>query len=356
MYFKQIIDEIGDSLNDTCSKWAGDNSSRVKEAVNEFLFLDFLTLLSWDFLQKDGLVTTVAEYITGTVTVTNGSASVTGSGTTFTSGMVGRRILPSGSNKSYKITGYGSATSLTIESAYEGTTVSGVNYSIAKDRIDLPRWIDDPKRIYRIVDRDNNKVLTQLSRQDMERAYGAKGNVQDPNFYSPAPRVRTSYSTGTVAASSNSSVLTGTSTAWTSSGIEQFDLIRIGNYVYTVSSVDSDTQITLVDLTQETILAGTAYSAVVDRWQVDFYPMPKNLRSYQVVALQLIPRLVNAYDVPILPDNWHYILVKGGRVKMLKHNQDSNYTVEQEELIGILKRFISQNNRENDRTERFSIT
>lgn len=68
-------------------------------------------------------------YITGTVTVTNGSTAVTGSGTTFTAGMVGKAFRVAGDTKFYTVASYVSATSITINT-YTGTTGSGKSYVI----------------------------------------------------------------------------------------------------------------------------------------------------------------------------------------------------------------------------------
>lgn len=76
-----------------------------------------------------------AKYTTGTIAVTNGSATVTGSGTTFTAAMVGRYLqitAATGDGLWYKVSGYGSATSITLENYYQGTTVSGVAYQVAE--------------------------------------------------------------------------------------------------------------------------------------------------------------------------------------------------------------------------------
>lgn len=76
---------------------------------------------------------TNAAYTTGTISVTNGSATVTGSGTswsTTTNAEVGEYIqLPD--DKWYKITEIGSDTSLTIEATYYGSTASGESYVIS---------------------------------------------------------------------------------------------------------------------------------------------------------------------------------------------------------------------------------
>src|SRR4029077_5909649 len=68
-------------------------------------------------------------YTTGTFSVTQGSTTVTGSGTTWTATMVGRSILLG--DLWYEITAVGGVTSLTIGSAYTGTSLSGENYAIA---------------------------------------------------------------------------------------------------------------------------------------------------------------------------------------------------------------------------------
>lgn len=76
---------------------------------------------------------TNANYSTGTITVTNASATVTGSGTswaTTTNAEVGEYIqLPD--TKWYRITNIASNTSLTIEVAYQASTLAGQSYTIS---------------------------------------------------------------------------------------------------------------------------------------------------------------------------------------------------------------------------------
>lgn len=77
----------------------------------------------------------VAAYSTGTISVTNGSATVTGSGTTFTANMVNRYFkvnAEGGDGLWYKIAAYTGATSITLENVYEGNNISGAAYKIAQ--------------------------------------------------------------------------------------------------------------------------------------------------------------------------------------------------------------------------------
>lgn len=71
-------------------------------------------------------------YTTGTVAVANTTGVVTGTGTTFTSAMVGKPFKADGHTKWYRVKTYTSATSITIEndsddevSAYDGGAISG---------------------------------------------------------------------------------------------------------------------------------------------------------------------------------------------------------------------------------------
>lgn len=75
------------------------------------------------------------DYTTGTVTVTNGSAAVVGSGTTWTASMVGRVLfITDGSQDGmgYKISAFTDATHITLENYYGGTTGGAKTYLIGE--------------------------------------------------------------------------------------------------------------------------------------------------------------------------------------------------------------------------------
>lgn len=68
----------------------------------------------------------------GSVTVTNGSATVTGAGTAFVAGMVNRYFIATSDGFGYRIVAVASTTSLTLENVFEGTTGVGASYTIAE--------------------------------------------------------------------------------------------------------------------------------------------------------------------------------------------------------------------------------
>lgn len=82
-------------------------------------------------------ITPMREYTTGTVSVTNGSTTVTGSGTLFSTNVVAGsyfRIDTVGqgdSSKWYQIASVNSSVGITLTSAYEDAAESGVEYTIS---------------------------------------------------------------------------------------------------------------------------------------------------------------------------------------------------------------------------------
>lgn len=89
---------------------------------------------------------TVAPYTTGTITVVKGSTAVVGSGTTFTSAMVGRQLKVSGVTGWYNIASVTDATNLDLEIGYGGNNAAGASYFIAQPvyaLADAVKWIID---------------------------------------------------------------------------------------------------------------------------------------------------------------------------------------------------------------------
>lgn len=66
----------------------------------------------------------------GTASFTNGSATVNGSGTSWTTNMIGMWIAATNDTRDYAITAVANATTLTISPAYAGTSVSGQGFLV----------------------------------------------------------------------------------------------------------------------------------------------------------------------------------------------------------------------------------
>ena len=87
----------------------------------------------WPWALDRAIVQTVADVTTGTVSVSSGGTTVTGSSTAFAASHIGRYIQFQGSNDWYKITDVAGTTELTIESGYTQTSaLSAGTYIIRK--------------------------------------------------------------------------------------------------------------------------------------------------------------------------------------------------------------------------------
>jgi hypothetical protein len=89
---------------------------------------DTITLVA-SLLDRD---MTVEDYVTGDVTVANNSVVVTGNGTTFTAGMVGRWFQTANDGFWYRIESFTNATEVKLESAFQGTSGASQAYTIGE--------------------------------------------------------------------------------------------------------------------------------------------------------------------------------------------------------------------------------
>lgn len=126
----------------------------------------------WSFKMGSGTFYTPASYAEGTITLTNNSTTVTGSGTTFTSAMVGRQLQVQGFV--FTIATYTSATSITLDKKWYGATTADLAYVILQAYItpadtDFHAWISiiDPALGWRIY---TNYTSSELDRIDPRRA------------------------------------------------------------------------------------------------------------------------------------------------------------------------------------------
>lgn len=283
MYLKEIIDKIGDAINDTTLKSTGANANRTKSWVQQFYFLELIPRRDWTWTRKQDTFNTTS----GTLTY------------------------------------------------------------------NLPRWIDSPSRIENIIHPTSYDPLVQSILKDVSGKYDLTV-YSDPAEYVLGPRTRTTYTTGTVSGTSSTKVITGSGTSWNTSNLAQYDYIQVGDYAYTINSVDSDTQITVFQDLEATIAGGTAYTGVLDRWTVSLYPVPNATLAMIIHGKQIVPQLDDDFDIPIIPDNWHWILVKAGIVKALQHNEEDS-SQEAVELERAIRNIIKEDQSEADRIEGVQI-
>lgn len=138
-------------------------------------YLSILDKLDWQRQAVEGTIQTVAPYETGTVSLTNGSNSVTGTGTTFTSAMTGRQFTASGRDEAYTFT-YVGATSGTLDRTYEGDTDTESTYSIEQPVYALP---STARLVTAVTPFDTGKPLERRSRGELLARIRVSGTPQE---------------------------------------------------------------------------------------------------------------------------------------------------------------------------------
>jgi hypothetical protein len=153
----------------------------VRVAYQEALDIHY-----WSELRTDAEVWIPDTYTTGTLTMTNVSTTVTGSGTTFTSAMVGRQLAVESIAPWYTITTFNSATEVIIDRAFQGETEAALEYTIGQFYVEFPTNL---KVLERIRDQNNGWYLaTQwYSQEYLDRVDPKRNSSGTPTMAVYAP-------------------------------------------------------------------------------------------------------------------------------------------------------------------------
>lgn len=142
---------------------------------------------SWMATRKDAELLLPNQYTTGTVTVVNGSPTITGSGTAFTTAMIGRQLIFSGLAPFYTITAVDAgAQTLTIDRNYPNVSASALTYEISQAYVEFPT---DLYVLERVRDQLNGwYLITQVyDQQYLDRVDSRRQSVGTPALVCSAP-------------------------------------------------------------------------------------------------------------------------------------------------------------------------
>lgn len=115
------------------------------------------------------------DYSTGTVTATNGSTTVTGSGTAWTTALVGGmqfQVTNGTDGNWYEILSVDSTTQVTLKTPYAGSTVSGSAYNMGQIFIFPGEYDDVPVdyALYRFWESRNNPARAKYHKDNYQEA------------------------------------------------------------------------------------------------------------------------------------------------------------------------------------------
>ena len=312
MRFKDYKDEIRRHL----TNWTTETELAVELAINNNLF-EIRNKFNWWFARERFYFDTVAKYATGTITATNGSATITGSGTTFTAAMVGRKLIVGGDSTAYVIKTFTSATSITLESVYQGTTVSGSTFAILKH---IYRLNDRAMRILWMMQNADKIKMRHVDARYFDEAKGPwNTSYGKPSHYIPRGQTTANYyAANTVLVTNGSATVTGSSTAFTSDMAGMVFKVVGDDIEYIISAVGSATSITLDTNYDGTTNASASYA--IGPWgteQVELWPAPETAMQIEYWAQLRAVKMVADNDVPDLPEQWHAVILHGALAEIL---------------------------------------
>ena len=135
----QLIGEVASILHMDSTSGSEDATSilRALNWAGRYIW----TACQWPERKAVTTISTVAPYTTGTADFTNASASVTGSGTTWT-GFAARKMALGYNAPFYRILSVDGAKELTLARNYLETTATGAEYLIYQDEYDTASTVD----------------------------------------------------------------------------------------------------------------------------------------------------------------------------------------------------------------------
>lgn len=151
-------------------------------------YREVLEATDWTGRKAHASIQTAAAYqsTTDTVTLTVGSAAVTGVGTTWTAGITGRGFYRPGDTVTYTATQV-SGTSLTLDRPYEGngsdadgTVLAGSAYVFMSNVYPLP---SDCEAIVTVLNPVTGFPMLGMSKGELDTSAGPRTRLGDPDVY-----------------------------------------------------------------------------------------------------------------------------------------------------------------------------
>lgn len=139
-------------------------------------YTEILDRLAWKRLEAESTLAAPDSYAVGTLTATQGSATVTGSGTAWTAAMTGLMIRIAAGAEYYQFT-YVSVTSGTLDRAYEGITAAGATYRIDQNIFLAP---SDARILRAVRPFDGGKPLEMITPGELDRRAPNRGGYGVP--------------------------------------------------------------------------------------------------------------------------------------------------------------------------------
>ena len=285
--------------NELIREAASGEENKYKGQINLTYTNELPSVLPERYLRKEGFITTVAEYTTGTVTVGSGTSNIVGTGTTWTSAHTNYWIKIDGEDPLHRVT-YDAATSLDFQNSltWTGSSGSGKTYTLFQDRYQLASDFDylcseDPENPAVVYVYSNGAKIPLYPWTEDAYNRNFNGTTGDPGqyaikwesatpyifvfpatsaaeivgyYYVPVLTSMVEYTAGTITLTTTTAVA-GASTLWGALNTANTYYLRndadgtgSGSKWTKISSIDSSTAITLTSAFSYTSGTGISYT------------------------------------------------------------------------------------------------
>jgi hypothetical protein len=293
---------------------------QMKGYINDAGEIVYRYKMPW-MMRNDGLITTKAQYNTGTITATNGSTTVTGAGTTWTRDMKDQKMIITDSADGvvvYRIAEFVSATSLTLEGEYIETGGAGMSYEIQYDTYDLPI---DFKTLEVMKDFEQGDAVRTYFHDDQYMLEDYSTTALPSDYIFLGINRSNYYDTGTADVTNNSTTVTGNGTSWDSTMIGRYIQLDNHSRYYRITAVAGAGSLT-IDKVYGGATGATVKYAIgpVGILQLRFLQAPEVAKRIPFSYYPKWIRLEANNDIsPIPSDN----ILKLGAIWLWYQNEDS---------------------------------
>ena len=306
--YGNILSYIKDQIS-IGGSFSSDQEAVLKNLINAKLDILALSFPIDELKVPNYFLQSPADYDTGTISATNASTAITGSGTTWTYKMKGRKIRINDGLDYYIVKDVASTTSITLDRKYLGDTASGLSYTIFENGLDLPinyNWI---KGVF--IFNSRWKPLTSKTWDWIESLDIGLTHTGTPEDYAETGRktVREPY-TGTLTADAGSST-TITDSALLSDEDDYYNDWTLVNETAggtsRISDYDGSSKIITLQEAITGQAAGDKYYIFSDFKQLVLYRRYTEEKNVLIKYYKKHSLLINDYDVPEVPDdflNW----------------------------------------------------
>jgi len=160
----------------------GASLDAIDEKINARYAL-ILSLLEWKGLEKSSVLVTMPAITAGTISVTEGSTAVSGTGTNWTSAITGMQLFLPGQLELYTVTCAG-ATALTLDRPFQGSTNPAMGYTLLQSIYRLP---PDCRQLRVITSPATGLALDEKTEVQFAELIGSPDLLGAATMYIPQP-------------------------------------------------------------------------------------------------------------------------------------------------------------------------